>query len=217
MPVTDANGRVWQIPALTWDHIRRVNKVLRDSAEELCLPRDAHGPLCDLHHPAVQEWFNRWSPAVIIVATVLLSDQASGVNEQQFAAAWRGDPVDQLREAIWAEWILYLPPSAREPAEELRKTLTAQRAIQAGAAVKMIDLMETEGLLIVDQSVETLRTKLKSLGGLTSPTTVSGSPVSSDSTPAPGPTANSKRCSSRRRTASGKEPAGSSLPSGPAG
>lgn len=222
MLVTDAYGREWLIPALTWDDLRRINKVIRDAAAELPLPRDQQGqPVWDLHHPQVQQWFHNWTPAAIIVATVLLGDQAKALklDEIQFAAGWRGDPLDRLRDAIWQEFILYLPPSARGPAEELRKTLTAQRALQLQTAGKMLQLMETDGQLIVTQQIEALRRKIQTeTRDVPIPQTMgSGSQDSLDSIRERGRSANSKRCTSPARTGNGTGPHGSPPPSEPPG
>lgn len=234
MPVTDANGREWIVPPITWGDLRKINATLRQAASELPLPKDPQGqPIWDAHHPSVHQWLLTWPPATILFAGVLLADQAKGLDETQFAACWKGDAIDQLRQAIWEELLIYFPQSAREPAQELAKALTAQRALTAQTVDRTISWMQTNGTLVVDAEIAKLQAKLKKLTsqGVTTPTstsipttdvptpptTASATPPSSDSIPATGPTANSSRRTSRSRTPRGTKPASSSHASDPAG
>lgn len=216
----DSNDQRWTVPSITWDQVRSINKVLRDGVADLQLPIGPdRQPLTDLHHPAVQQWFLTWSPATIVVGAVLLADQATllKVNEREFAARWAGDAGEQLKAAIWREWLAYLPLQARQHSEEIAREISARRAVQAQTATGLIDLMVSEGHVIADQAIQELRAKIyQARHAPTAPKIASGSPEPSASIPGPGATASSRPCTSPRRTTPGPRLRGKPHPSEPA-
>lgn len=132
MTLTDASGQHWEVPAIVWPHVQAINRILRQGAEDLGLPKDKAGQyLTDLHHPDVQNWFNAYPAGPIVVGAVLLGEQVTArkLSEESFAACWRGDAHEVLRKAIWKEWVEYLPPDARSLAIEIENSATTLRAM----------------------------------------------------------------------------------------
>lgn len=203
----DSTGHRWSLAPITWEDVRRINRVLHNGVAELHLPAGPDGQaLTDLHHPAVQQWFLGWTPSVILVGAVLLADQAKqlGLSEAEFASRWSGDASTSLRAAIWREWLQYLPTEARQHSEQIAQEIAARRAVNAQAASGLIDLLINQGSILVDQSIQDLQRKLQSLGR-TASTTASSTPPSSDSIPVPGATASSTPCGSSGTTSPGRK------------
>lgn len=192
MTILDANERPWSIPVLTWVHVRQVNAALRQAGDDLLLPRDkAAQPIWDWHRPEVQQWFLGWPGAPVFIAALLLADQSQlqQLDEAAFASRWRGDALDRLRDALWQEFVAYLPTDARALATQIERSITEQRANAAGKLVETFDLLIATNVLALDQTLGTARSKLLQIKAdqvARGPNgTSGGSPVGSDSTPAP--------------------------------
>lgn len=163
MELKDNMGMIWQLPELVWADVQAINKHLRLDPVALCLPKLVDGYATDLHSPQVQQWFLTWPGAPIAVGAILLSAQADAIklDARGFATRWRGDAVDRLREAIWEAWIEYLPSQAREHSQTIRRSLEAQRAVQSDLLLQTITLLEEDGQVMVTESIQKLKDKLK--------------------------------------------------------
>lgn len=189
----DAMGATWQVPVMTWPHVREINRTLKAGADDLQLPKGPEGVLTDMHHPEVQKWFLAWPGAPIVVAAVLLSDQVGQLklDEQAFAGRWSGDSIESLRRAIWEAWETYLPPDARSLAEQLARTSREMRAAAAAHLLETFDLLIQGGRLQMTASLAKCRAELVKLqqkkattpAGRGRKKTCSATPAESESTP----------------------------------
>lgn len=181
--------RKWTVPPIYFGDVQRVNRSLRLGGSEIELPKDPKTGevLTDWHHPRVQEWFLVWPGAPVLVGAILLERQAADYTDREFATCWRGDACDRLREAIWKEWVEYLPSQARALAKQIERSITEQRANAAQHLSETFTLLIESGQLALDQTLENARAELERLRSRTTgPNATAGSTVEpSGSIPAP--------------------------------
>jgi len=170
----DASGHSWTVPPIQFRDVLAINAVLREGGEALSLPLNAQGePLCDLHLPEVQDWFRSWPGAPIAVGAVLLKPLAEALqlSEADFAARWRGEAIDRLREAIWRELIDYFPSSARAVAQQIQQQGDKTRALAQAKIEEALELLTQTRAATIEQQLTRVRQELATLQ---TPTTTTG-------------------------------------------
>jgi hypothetical protein len=182
VPVVDSLGLIWNVPDLVFQDISAINRLLREDPATLKLPKTADGYADDFHSPAVQQWFLAWPGAPVFVGCIVLAAKIKdlGIDERGFASRWRGDASDRLRDAIWEAWLQYLPPTAREQSQRIRRSLEAQRATQADLLLQTIEILEESRGEMVGEGIRKLKAALRSH---IPPTSSGDSPEISDSIP----------------------------------
>jgi hypothetical protein len=182
VPVLDAVGTEWTVPDLVFQDVAEINKSLRVDPGSLKLPKTVDDYADDFHSPPVQQWFLSWPGAPVFVGCILFASRIKelGIDERGFASRWRGDAIERLRDAIWEAWTQYLPPTAREQSQGIRRTLDAQRATQAAVLIQTIEILEETRPQLIDEAARKLR---KALQSRIQPTSSGDLEESSESTP----------------------------------
>jgi len=163
--IHDAKSNSWTVPTITWAHVREVNAVLRNAGVDLCLPQHSETKevLWDWHLPSVQQWLLSWPGAPVCLAAVLL-DTPKGIDPKEFAGLWVGDAGDRLREAIWQEWVHYLPQAARALAVETERSVRELRANAMSHLEETFRLLVEAGVLKMEQEIAKARKLLAEHG-----------------------------------------------------